>query len=212
MSVTDIHGSSLAVSTALSRYYMENVPTPAEVISVLNAAGVKFMLIGAHGLAGWMQKPRATEDVDVLVALRHQKKAVRALLDAFPHLQEDDQEVVTRLRDPATNRVVIDVVKTNQPLYRVALKHCQDISSRGQAYKIPTLEMALAMKFGPMISLTRADADKYQDAADFMRMIHANANIDLEQLAELGDLIYNGGGAELLEMVRRVRAGEKLLL
>src|SRR5262249_9768238 len=145
MSVTDIHSSGLAVSTALSRYYMNNAPTPAEVISVLNAAGIQFMLIGAHGLVGWIGAPRATQDVDVVVALRHQKKAVRALLAAFPHLQADELEVVTRLRDPQTKQAVIDVIKPTEPLYRSALKHTESVSSQGQTYKVPTLEMAIAL-------------------------------------------------------------------
>lgn len=61
-----------------------------------------------------------------------------------------------------------------------------------------------------MISLMRADERKFQDASDFMEMVKSNTEIDLETLAELGDLVYNGGGKEIVEMVRKVRAGEKL--
>jgi hypothetical protein len=84
------------------------------------------------------------------------------------------------------------------------------VTSEGQTYNIPTLEAALAMKFAPMISLNRADKDRYQDAHDFMYIIDSNADIDLQQLAAFGELIYNGGGAEIVEAVRKVRAGEKL--
>jgi hypothetical protein len=77
---------------------------------------------------------------------------------------------------------------------------------------VPSLEMALAMKFAPMISLTRADEDRYQDAHDFIRIVKSNPQIDLEELALLGELVYHGGGAEITELVRRVRAGEKLEL
>ena len=38
----------------------------------------------------------------------------------------------------------------------------------GQHYLIPSLEMALAMKFVPMVSPNRQDLEgKYQDAHDF---------------------------------------------
>jgi hypothetical protein len=77
---------------------------------------------------------------------------------------------------------------------------------------VPTLEMALACKFAPMISLTRMDEKKLIDAADFIDMVKRNADIDLEALEELGNVVYNGGGQEILELVRRVRAGEKLEL
>jgi hypothetical protein len=208
----DIHVQSLATSSALSEYYVPNLITPLQVIRVLNAAKVRFMLLGAHGLGGWMGKPRATEDVDVLVGTRGHKKAVRALLTAFPHLQAEDHEVVTRLRDPETGTIVIDVRRTNQPLYRDALKHAHTVESGGQRYQIPSLELALATKFAAMTSLTRADRDKFQDVRDFMYIVDMNPNIDLEKLHALGQLVYNGGGDEIVEKVRQVRAGEKLVL
>lgn len=210
--VRDIHAQSLATSSALSELYVPNLIPPLDVVRVLNAAKVRFMLLGAHGLAGWMGKARATEDVDVLVATRGHKKAVSALLAAFAHLQADDHEVVTRLRDPETGTVVIDVMKANQPLYRDALKHTHTVESGSQRYQIPSLELALTMKFAAMISLTRADRDKFQDTRDFMYIVDTNPNIDLEKLHALGQLVYNGGGNELVEKVRQVRAGEKLVL
>lgn len=212
MRVQDIHVRSLAESTALSSYYMPQAPTPAEVIAVLNRAGIRFMLVGAHALGGWIKAPRATKDVDVLVGIRHVKKAVRTLLEAFPHLIADDQEIVVRLTDPTSGDVVIDVIKPYEPLHQVALKHTREVKSHGQRYKIPTLEMALAMKFAPMNSPNRSDPKKHLDAHDFMQMILSNPEIDQEKLAELGELVHTGGGAELVEMVRKVRAGEKLVL
>jgi hypothetical protein len=208
----NIHVQSLATSSALSELYVPNLIAPLDVIRVLNAARVKFMLLGVHGLGGWTREPRATNDVDVLVATRGHKKAVRALLEAFPHLQAEDHEVVTRLRDPETGIIVIDVMKPNQPLYRDALKHTHPVRSGGQTYLVPSLEMALAMKFSAMISLTRSDDKKHFDAGDFIRIVKANLDIDLEKLHDLGQLVYNDGGDELVENVRKVRAGEKLTL
>ncbi len=72
--------------------------------------------------------------------------------------------------------------------------------------------MALAMKFAPMVSLNRADYKKYGDAGDFIRIVNVNPAINLEKLAELGDLVYRGRGKEIVEKVRQVRAGEKLRL
>jgi hypothetical protein len=212
MAVQDIHSRSLATSTALMEYYVPKAISPAAIIGLLNDAGINFMLVGAHGLGGWTKKPRATQDVDILVAAKQHKKAVRILLEAFPHLEAADFEVVTRLRDRETREVVIDVMKPNQPLYRVALKHSRLVRTEEQTHKIPSLEMALAMKFGSMISLNRQDVDKLQDVVDFARIVQANPQIDLKVLGQLGDLTYPEGGKELLEKVRQVRAGEKLNL
>jgi hypothetical protein len=147
--------------------------------------------------------------VDIVVAARHQKKAIKALLAAFPNLELQDLPVVARLKDRETQQVAIDVMKPNQQLYRAAFENTKTVRSEGQTYKIPSLEMALAMKFAPMVSLHREDADKYLDAHDFMHMVKSNPEIDLETLAQLGDLVYSGGGAEVLELVRKTRAGEK---
>jgi len=207
MAVLDIHRQSLAASTALMEYYVPKAILPGEVIALLNGAKINFMLVGAHGLGGWTKKPRATQDVDIVVAQRQHKKATRLLLEAFPHLEAVDLEVVTRLRDRDTKTVLIDVIKPNQELFRVALKHTQTVSDGKQTYKIPTLELALTMKFASMISLNRSDLDKRQDAVDFGRMVVANSAIDMESLAELGNCVYPEGGKELVDKVHQVRTG-----
>ncbi len=211
-SVSDVHAHSLEKASLLSSFQMAYAIPPSDVIAVLQKAGINFVLVGAYGLAGWIKKPRATEDVDIMVAARHQRKSIKLLLAAFSHLEAEDLPVVTRLRDRETQEVAIDVLKPNQQLFREVFKHTHTVSSGGQTFKVPSLEMALAMKFAPMVSLHRTDVDNYQDAHDFGRMILSNPDIDLEKLAELGDLVYPGGGKEIVEKVRQVRAGEKLIL
>src|SRR5476651_1311632 len=46
---------------------------PKEVIKILNKAKVKFTLVGAHGIAGWLVDPRASQDVDVIIHAQHKK-------------------------------------------------------------------------------------------------------------------------------------------
>jgi hypothetical protein len=212
MSTLDIHERTLRKATTLSGFAMPDAIHPLEVITVLNREGVSFVLVGAYGLSGWVVKPRATEDVDVVVAAKHHKKAVKALLAEFSHLESCDLPVVTRLRDRETQEVAVDIIKPNQELYRAAFKHTHKVQMQGQTYRVPSLEMALAMKFAPMISLYRDDADKHMDAHDFMKMVRAHEEIDLQTLKELGNLVYPGGGAEILELVGKVRTGEQLQL
>ncbi|HEV8058730.1 MAG TPA: hypothetical protein VGP68_02600 [Gemmataceae bacterium] len=183
---------------------------PLDVIQVLNEAGVRFVLAGLHGIGGWIKKPRATQDVEVVVAARHHKKAVKVLLAAFPNLEPDDLPVVTRLRDKESGEVAIDVMRANQGVFQAALSHTHLVHSEGHEYLIPSLEMALAMKFAPMVSPNRLDLDKHLDIHDFGNIVRSNAEIDLQILEELGEMVYPGGGKEILEIVRKVRAGEKL--
>jgi hypothetical protein len=210
MTIQALQSRCLEDSTTLSKWYLKNMIEPAQVIRVLNANKISFVLVGLHGLSAWMREPRGTKDVDVIVAAKHVKKAVRVLLAAFPQLEPVDLEVVTRLKVKDTDDVLIDVMKPVQYPVRSVFKNNVEVKAKGQTYRIPTLEMGLALKFAPMISLNRADEDKYQDAHDFIRMVKNNKDIDLDVLEELGELVYNGGGQDILELVRRVRAGEKL--
>ena len=211
MIATSVHAKGLSTATQIARFQMDEIISPQQVIKILNRAKIPFVLVGAYGLAGWM-KPRATQDVDVVVALKQVKKAVRLLTQAFPQLEPDDGEVVVRLRDRQSQEVAIDVLKPVQKPYREIFKHTAKIAVKGQHYRVPSLEMALTCKFAPMISLGRADPRKYQDAHDFMIMVRQNPEIDLEKLESLGELIYTGGGKEIVKLVQQVRAGEQLVL
>jgi hypothetical protein len=204
------HAESLRISSELSAYYVKNIVTPFQVIALLNRERISFVLVGAHGVGGWLDEPRATQDVDVVVAERHIKKATRLLLAEFPHLEARDEEVVVRLQDRESQKVLIDLLKP-RALYRETFKHTHAVSGAGYNYRIPSLEMALTMKFAAMISPYRPLGKKYRDAGDFALMIEANPNIDGTKLHGLGELVYHGGGAEISELVQKVRNGEKLV-
>ena len=216
MTVLDIHEHRLRRSAEIARFQMEvqldkRFLSPLDVIRVLNKEKISFVLVGAYGLSGWRTQARATEDVEVVVAARQVAKAVRSLTKAFAYLESEDLEVVVRLRDKETKQVAIDVMKPVQPPYRDIFKHTKKIVAGKDSYRVPSLEMALTCKFAPMISLMRVDEKKLQDAADFIDIVKKNADdIDLEVLASLGDIVYNGGGNEIIEFVRKVRAGERL--
>jgi hypothetical protein len=211
MQVQDVHQRYFQTSVALSRMQVKNMIPPLEVIAVLSAAKVKFMLAGVYGIAGWMRKPRATQDVDLVIVDRHMKKAIRTLLATYPQLEAQDLEVVVCLRDRESGEVLIDLIKQRE-LYRETFEHTRTVSEGEQTHLIPSLEMALTMKFAAILDPNRQMVDKYQDAHDFGQMVLQNPEISQEKLLALGDLVYNGGGAELLEMIRRVRAGETLQL
>ena len=212
MAAQEVLERYVAKSAILSRQQMPETIPLVDVVRVLNRAKISFVLAGAHGLAAWRKKPRATEDVDVVVAVRQVKKAVRMLLAAFPQLEPVDLPVVVRLRERGTEDVAIDVMKPLQQPYMEVFKHTKKVSIQGETYRIPSLEMAIVMKFSAMTSLYRADADKFLDAHDFMLMVQGNRDFDRKTVVELASLIYADGGKDVLEMVRKIQAGEKLIL
>ena len=211
--VLDVHDKNVRKSALLSEYQVDKLIPLMDVIRVLNSAKIRFVLAGAYGTAGWRKKARATEDVDVIVAARQIKKAVKALCEAFPELEPVDLPVVVRLRYRGTNDVAIDVMKPVQQPILEGFKHTHTVHSEGETYRVPSLEMALVMKFAAMISLHRADGDKHLDAHDFIYMVQQNPD-DLNEgkLAALGRLLYADGGKDVVEMARKARQGEKLIL
>jgi hypothetical protein len=212
LKVKDRHRWSIEKSTWLSGLYYMKAIEPLEIVRVLNKAKISFVLAGAHAFGGWHMDPRTTQDVDLIVAKKHLQKATQVLLGSFPQLTPEDLAVVIRLRDRQTNEVVIDIMKPLQTLYRETFKHTQTVKKGKLEFRIPCLEMALTMKCGAMLSPYRDEKKKYYDAGDFIAMVQANPALDEDRLLQLGELSYEGGGKGILEMVRKARAGEKLIL
>ncbi|HQU42703.1 MAG TPA: hypothetical protein PK867_07815, partial [Pirellulales bacterium] len=181
---------------------------PKELIRVLNEAGVKFVLMGQHGISGWLTEPRATRDVDVVVQKRHFSKAVRAVHAAWPDLVIREFPVVTRFLDPANKEPVIDVMRPNG-VYCEAFKNCVRV---GDTYDVPSLELALASRFAAMTSRNRQIPKRYADAGSFAEMVLRNHTmIDFDRLRRLGDAAKAGGGEEIVRSVADVQAGRMLL-
>jgi hypothetical protein len=198
----------LGLSERLSRMQGQEIG-PSDVARVLNASRVKFVLVGAHAISGYTGKPRATLDVDIITDAP--KKATVALSAAFPELEVQDHPVVVRfLRD---GREAIYVIKAaSSPVFRRILKLTRIITMGGESVPVPILEAALAAKFAAMVNPTRKVLDRRQDGLDFARVFEANTQIDLPLLNELGELVYVGGGKEIVKLVEDARAGRALVL
>lgn len=85
---------------------------------------------------------------------------------------------------------------------------------QGLRYRIPSLEEALANKYGAMLTPTRKLDKRLQDMVDFTRMVQHSTDegqqtIDLQRLEFLGEKVWpSGGGAEILLLVDQVKAGK----
>src|ERR1043165_6967788 len=106
-----IHAQEVLETSVLSRQQVMTAIPVESVLQVLNSGNIRYVLVGAHGLAGWRKESRATQDVDLVIMAKHQKKATKLLTAAFPFLEADDQEVVTRLRHRESQKVAIDLIK-----------------------------------------------------------------------------------------------------
>src|ERR1700722_9365452 len=203
------HRTALSISTNVTRNIRRlqgrtamNIE-PREVIKVLNKAKVKFTLVGAHGIAGWLLDPRASQDVDFLIHAQH-KKAVQAVRKAFPELRVEEILVVTRFIDPATERPVIDLMKPDSDLHQAVPDYSVQV---GKSHRVPDLEMALALKFAAIDSPNRRTNKKLLDKADFFSMVAAHGDeIAEDKLFSLGEMVKNGGGKAILKLAQKARS------
>ena len=208
------HLEALHISSKLTGWFRKdrepevlNV-TPENVIAALNRAGIRPILMGAHGLGGYRDEARATEDVDVLVSKREVRKAVRTLEQEFPYLEIVDTAVVTRFRNASTQKIVLDVMKPASQAMQVVFRNTVKV---GETHRIPTLEMALVAKFLAMRGPMRRQDKRLIDAGDFTNVVlHNSGTIDLKKLKRLGDKVSPGGGGEILRLIEDVNAGRMI--
>jgi len=190
-----------------------------QIVRILTQKRIPFVLTGAHGIAGWLGRPRNTQDVDVLVkAGRNHARAVKALRDLYPQLEARTFPGLTAFFVAGEKSSVIDVTYPHRADIEETLANPTwvDDSEQEVRYRIPSLEEALANKYGAMLTPTRDLLKRMQDAVDFSGMVQHSADegrdaIDLERLKVLGEKVWpGGGGEEVLRLVEQVQAGRAI--
>jgi hypothetical protein len=185
------------------------------VLRTLTVKKIPFVLTGTHGISGWMGRPRATMDVDILVkSSRNFTRAVKAVKELYPRLEVRNLAGVTSFFPPGEKESVIDVTYPHRADIAETLAHpvwTEDMK-HGLRYRIPSLETALANKYGAMNTITRAMTKRFQDQVDFNWMvIHSEDEgrqpINLVWLEELGELVNPGRcGKEILRLVEEAKS------
>lgn len=185
-----------------------------EIVRTLWAKKVPFVLTGAYGISGWTGRVRATHDVDILVkAGRNYARAVKALRELYPTLEVRQFAGVTSFLLLGEKESLIDVTYPHRADLQETLSTAIWVEEGTLRYRVPTLEAALANKYGAMVTPTRRLAKRGQDAVDFTFMVEHSTDegrqpIDLDQLAQLGEKVWpGGGGAEILRLVEEVKQG-----
>jgi len=191
------------------------------LLKTLTQKRIPFVLTGAHGIAGWTGKPRNTLDVDLLVkAGRNHARAVNAIRALYPQLEVRTFRGVTAFFVPGEKTSVIDVTYPHRTDLEETLTNPTWIENKEQGfrYRIPSLEEALANKYGAMLTPTRDVDKRMQDAVDFTRMVQHSSDegqhpIDLQRLETLGEKVWpRGGGEAILRLVEQVKAGRAIHL
>ena len=167
-------------------------------------------------LAYYTGTARATVDVDFIIGDADFERASEVIYKAYVQLKHRNR--VSRgtydtRKQHAKNPERIDLVKDDFPLFKaIVQRYCVIRRAKKQVVKIPTIEAAIALKFAASISPNRGDETQSIDNADLMRLIRIAPNLDEKALFALGELIYRGGGKELVAVVIDVRQGKTVSL
>jgi hypothetical protein len=205
------HLQALHISSELTLWFrrarqpqVEKV-TPEGIIAALHREGINPVLMGTHGLVVYRSESRATQDVDLLVVKKDVRKAVRVLEREYPYLEIHDSAVVTRMVDPVSQKVVIDVIKPESRAMQMVFRHTLKI---GDTHRIPELEMALACKFVSMMAPNRRDAKKMVDLGDFIDVVQNKRDVlDLEKLKRFAGPLFPKGGTAIMRLVEEIDSG-----
>lgn len=205
------HIENLQKSYELSSQQVDDAVNPLEVAALFEDNNVSYVLIGGHMLSYYTGTARATVDVDFIIGGADFERASKAIKKAYAQLKYHDRVYhvtydTKKSRGEDLER--IDLMKDSFPLFSaIVQKYAVVLRDKDQAMKIPTIEAAIALKFAASISPNRGDENKLVDNADLMKLIRAALKIDKNALQALGELVYCGGGQELIAVVNDVKKG-----
>ena len=121
---------------------------------------------------------------------------MKALKQLYPQLVVKNFTGLTAFFLPGETESVIDVIFPHQSDLVETLANATWIENKEfrLVYRIPSLEEAMANKYGAMLNLSRGFNRRVLDSVDFAEMVlHAGtkgrAAIDLDRLAVLGELV-----------------------
>src|SRR6266446_5323054 len=157
------------------RVFLDEKGLPVEldaILETLQAKKIPFVLVGAHAIGTWTGRPRATHDVDILCKSgRNHARAVNAIKALYPHLEVRRFAGLTAFFIPGETMSVIDVTMPFRADNAETLRTAMWITRGPLRYRMPTLEAALANKYGAMVAITRDLIKRGQDAIDFAWMV-----------------------------------------
>lgn len=206
---------NLQKSFELSSQQTEDVVNPLEVAAIFEDQKFSYVLIGGHMLSFYTGIARATVDVDFIIGNADFARASKAINKSYQQFKETDRvyHVTYDTKKNVVDPERIDLIKDVFPLFREVVKLYSVTLREGKStVKIPTIEAAIALKFAASISPNRGDENKPIDNADLLRLIKSTAKFDEKALLALGELVYTGGGKELVSVVNDMKSGKSVSL
>ena len=194
-------------SIRLTRFRTHGAIDAIQIIEILREARVRFVLSGAIGLAGWMQKPQAETEIDFLIAQKDLEKAAQSLTDLIPRTKLVKTPLRWRLVDRKDKPGVINLIRPVMEPERWVFENAKTIQIDGQTCRVPSLEMAMAMKFCSSACIYRNEEGKLLDKYDLARMVSRNVRRNEAKLGKLAARLFPGGARLIRKLINQVSQG-----
>jgi hypothetical protein len=173
------------------------------VVAAFDEVGARWCLVGAHAVGVYVE-PRATVGFDFVFDDRKERKLLAALERAFGQLAVIDIDAALRL--PAID---VDLIRaSSNELFSAAL---EDTVVRGR-WRVPSIEVLLALKFLSATSRFRRRERRIRDAADLASVYRTvdSDSLDREKLMRLAAKVFPGAERELADWLERIDRGEPI--
>jgi hypothetical protein len=162
---------------------IHNTPpiNPPSILAVLTASNISFTVVGAIAVNYYIDRPRNSQDVDVLTT--NSEKLAEYVAQECPDLDRKNSEAVIRFsRD---GKEVLDIMI---PYHKIFSSVMTDTQIR-DGTTIPSPEALIAMKFAAIMAKSRRLTDKLQDKTDIARILE-NQKISFEKINKHLSCLY----------------------
>ncbi len=158
--------------------------------------------MGNYGLFGWRKQAQGFEYTEVIVGRSIWRKAVDAIGTVIPKLKACEVSDAVELRHVVKENIVAKIVRPLRQPYAEVMKNTESVDGERLHYRIPTLEMALALTFAEMTDEDAWGGGRLQAAHDFVCIVEANEQIDEENLKRLASLISPKTAKDIVMRIR----------
>ncbi len=178
------------------------------VSNVFTNAGIRSVMVGGLVVGCHSGRPRATQDIDVIVDVLEIPKIVIEQLGALVgsrKLERHPSFISFMKKTVVGDREVLDIITSKAGSYGMVFDNCIKLNISGNDVYIPSAEMMVVLKYTAAINPIRQKAKQAQDWADIYAILDANAKISVYSVSYLADMVVPGWGEDLANKIKSHR-------
>lgn len=178
------------------------------VSKILSQSGIRSVMIGGLVVGCHSGRPRATQDIDVIVDVLEIPKTVINKLGSLvgsKKLEKHPSFISFMKKTALGDREVLDIITSKAGSYGMVFDNCVKLNISGNDVYIPSAEMMVVLKYTAAVNPIRQKAKQAQDWADIYAILDANSKINVYSVSYLADLVVPGWGEDLGNKIKSHR-------